>query len=46
VLEPLCEIEPWLEHPGLKMTMSNILKNLKDEREVVIVGNFYENDQH
>ena len=46
VLEPLCEIEPWLEHPGLKMTMSNILKNLEDEREVVIVGNFYENDQH
>ncbi len=45
VLEPLCEIEPWLEHPGLKKTMSNILKNLVDEREVVIVGNFYENNQ-
>ena len=26
VLEPLSEIEPWLEHPVLKKTMSTILK--------------------
>jgi hypothetical protein len=45
MLEPLCEIEPWLEHPTLNKTMSTILKGLEDEREVVIVGNFYENNQ-
>ncbi len=45
MLEPLCEIEPWLEHPTLNKTMSTILKGLVDEREVVIVGNFYENNQ-
>lgn len=43
-LEPLCEIEPWLEHPVIKKTMSIILKELEDEREVVLVGNFYENN--
>jgi len=42
MLEPLCEIEPWLEHPALNKTMSTILKELKDDKEVVIVGNFYE----
>ncbi len=45
MLEPLCEIEPWLEHPTLNKTMSTILKGLVDERKVVIVGNFYENNQ-
>lgn len=44
MLEPLCEIEPWLEHPVLKKTMSTILKELNDDREVVIVGNLYENN--
>lgn len=41
VLEPLCEIEPWLEHPVLKQTVSTILKNLEDEKAVTLVGNFY-----
>ena len=41
VLEPLYEIEPWLEHPVLKQTVSTILKNLEDEKEVTLVGNFY-----
>ena len=44
MMEPLCEIEPWLEHPTLNKTMSTILKELDDDREVVIVGNFYENN--
>lgn len=44
MMEPLCEIEPWLEHPTLNKTMSTILKELQDDREVVIVGNFYKNN--
>ena len=45
VLEPLCEIEPWLEHPILKQTVSKLLKNIDDKREVKKVGNFYTVDQ-
>ena len=45
VLEPLCEIEPWLEHPVLKQTVSKLLKNLDDTRKVNKVGNFYTVDQ-
>ena len=45
VLEPLSEIEPWLEHPVLKKTMSTILKELEDKRSVTLVGNFYTVDQ-
>ena len=45
VLEPLCEIEPWVEHPVLKQTASMLLKALEDEREVKMVGNFYTVDQ-
>lgn len=45
VLEPLCEIEPWLEHPGLKKTVSVLLKGLDDNREVKVVGNFYTVDK-
>ena len=41
VLEPLCEIEPRLEHPVLKQTVSKLLKNLDDTRKVTMVGNFY-----
>lgn len=45
VLEPLCEIEPWFEHPVLKQTVSTLLKNLNDKREVKMVGKFYTVDQ-
>ena len=45
VLEPLCEIEPWLEHPVLKKTLSTLLKELKDKRSVTLVGNFYTVDK-
>lgn len=45
VLEPICEIEPWLEHPVLKQSVSTLLKNLEDGREVNKVGNFYTVDQ-
>ena len=41
VLEPLCEIEPWFEHPVLKQTVSKLLKNLNDKREVKMIGKFY-----
>ena len=44
VLEPLCEIEPWLEHPVEKKTLSTILKGLEDDGSVVAVGRFYENN--
>lgn len=41
VLEPLCEIEPWLEHPILGNTVEALLGKLKDDRRVVRVGQFY-----
>lgn len=44
VLEPLCEIEPWLEHPIEKKTISTIFKELEDDGSVVIVGSFYKNN--
>ncbi|MGI9534962.1 MAG: 2-amino-4-hydroxy-6-hydroxymethyldihydropteridine diphosphokinase [Thermodesulfobacteriota bacterium] len=45
VLEPICEIEPWLEHPVSKQSVSRLLKNLEDERGVNKIGNFYVVDQ-
>ncbi len=41
VLKPLCEIEPDLEHPVLRQTVSRLLTNLKDNKEVKKIKRSY-----
>ncbi|MCH8029303.1 MAG: 2-amino-4-hydroxy-6-hydroxymethyldihydropteridine diphosphokinase [Candidatus Dadabacteria bacterium] len=40
VLQPLCEVEPGLIHPQLKVTVSTLLSGLKDNKKVVKIGVF------
>ena len=40
VLEPLFEIAPDFIHPNLKISVSELLSNLKDMRRVIKVGGF------
>jgi len=35
VLEPICEIAPGFIHPELKISVSELLKNLEDSKEVI-----------
>lgn len=41
VLKPLCEIEPDLEHPVLRQTVSKMLTNLKDNKKVKKINQLY-----
>ncbi|MGH7885839.1 MAG: 2-amino-4-hydroxy-6-hydroxymethyldihydropteridine diphosphokinase [Thermodesulfobacteriota bacterium] len=41
VLEPLLEIEPDLIHPKYNMSIKDILKNLKDDKKIVKIGEFF-----
>lgn len=38
VLDPLCEIEPGLIHPGFNTSVSELLNSLKDTMKVIKVG--------
>ncbi|HSE84073.1 MAG TPA: 2-amino-4-hydroxy-6-hydroxymethyldihydropteridine diphosphokinase [Thermodesulfobacteriota bacterium] len=40
VLEPLSEIAPYLIHPVLKVSISNLLEGLNDPKSVVKLGSF------
>ncbi len=39
VLEPICEIDPWLVHPGFGVRVYELLDNLEDTGKVEKVGN-------
>ena len=38
VLGPLCEIDPWLVHPGFGVRVYELLNNLEDTKQVVKIG--------
>lgn len=35
VLEPICEIDPWLVHPGFGVPVYELLKDIEDKKKVV-----------
>ena len=38
VLEPICEIDPWLVHPGFGVHVYKLLNDLEDTKQVVKIG--------
>ena len=38
VLEPVCEIDPWLVHPGFGVRVYELLKEIDDRNKVVRIG--------
>lgn len=38
VLEPICEIDPWLVHPGFGVRVYELLKDIEDKKKVVKTG--------
>jgi 2-amino-4-hydroxy-6-hydroxymethyldihydropteridine diphosphokinase len=38
VMEPICEIDPWLVHPGFRVHVYELLNDLEDTKRVVKIG--------
>jgi 2-amino-4-hydroxy-6-hydroxymethyldihydropteridine diphosphokinase len=38
VLEPICEIDPWLVHPGFGVRIGELLNDVEDTKKVVKTG--------